>query len=285
MLLIAIGVLVYSLFYFWVYGYSDFETMIRGNSLDKKKPQVPLLSTILVSGDSIARWEKLSKEESLHERVYAFMLIDSIQQQINTLNAGLSRVQDSVSREAALLDIIQLYHAAGMHFEKIRHIERRLSANPLSTERKQESPVSHTKSDTGNEAIVTPASSSMHVMNVRVFAYDEEDDQTNDADKAEYISGSLQLSGSGNDLPTGNIFVMVKNPDGDLMEDKEGDSGKFEINGKNTAYSFKIKNVTFGESGASLAFRFRPRDFEDGRYTVNIYGAGRLLGTYHFSLD
>ncbi|MFM7709421.1 MAG: hypothetical protein ACKO5C_00760 [Ferruginibacter sp.] len=285
LLFFAFGVLIYSLFYFWVYGYTDFEIMIQDKSLETKKPQSPTLSTTLISDDSVVRWEKLPSTQAWHERDDAFVQIDSLQRQISLINIGLSKTQDATTRDSTLCDLIQLFQAISMRYEKIRHLERRLLVPASSAKNKQTSTVISNDSDFANEKLTEQDVPSINLMNARFSVYDEDDEQTIDADDAEYISGAMQLSGNRNALPTGNIFILVNNPDGDLMEDKEGDAGKFEFNGKKTDYSFKIKNVTLSESGAKVSFRFRSRDFEDGQYTVTVYGSGQLLGSFHFSLD
>jgi hypothetical protein len=101
--------------------------------------------------------------------------------------------------------------------------------------------------------------------------------ETSQAKETEQISGSINLKNQSAGNSPAEIYVVVIQPDGKVLQGSAWETGSFETREGKKIYSSKIVfDYTKGES-RKLNFSIRGEEFENGNYQVQVYQNGGIV--------
>ena len=285
--MVSLGLIAYSLFYFWTDGYADFKQGVYSevnhiqNESPKKKQQLPIMD------DSVQRWQAYSPEQTKQARLEARIQLDSLQHILNQQYSVMVNT-DFRSDVVDLETMRRMYQRAGWLLTKIEWIDSQLSKgrqspHPIDASASSVPPI--TENDSQSAAVPSSTQTSITIQSLAVNWLDEKGDPTEDASDARQIRGTVRLAGERASLPTGKLFITIVDPDGDVLLSQQGQSGKFEFQDHNEPYSLRLDAIALTQDGRDFSFSMHYDDFEDGKYTINLYGSGMLIGSRRFTLE
>lgn len=185
--------------------------------------------------------------------------IGLLQQKIDELKNRTSRVEDENKRLNAILQ------------QLTQELKGREQAKHLQTELK---PVVE---KTG----ITPV---FLITDMRVQAMGS-NGETSQAKETEQISGSINLKNQSAGISPAEIFVVVIQPDGKVLQGSAWETGSFETREGKKIYSSRIVfDYTKGES-RKLNFSVRGEEFENGNYQVQVYHNGGVVARVNKLLE
>ncbi len=116
---------------------------------------------------------------------------------------------------------------------------------------------------------------------MRLFAVanaDDKETETNAAEKAEKLTGAFTVTNFNSALTNAEMVVVVIKPDGKVLKGSGWDSGTFSTADGKKIYSYKF-NFTYSRGEAKrLAFTLRGGSLSRGKYTMEIYQNGVVIG-------
>ncbi|MBD0331278.1 MAG: hypothetical protein ICV66_01355 [Chitinophagaceae bacterium] len=110
-----------------------------------------------------------------------------------------------------------------------------------------------------------------------ITADGDKERQTSRADMAEKLMGSVLLQNRLHQNSDIEIFVVVLQPNGQILQTSPWDTGTFETSGERKIYSYKLRCE--GGAGKPCTFSLVADSFQKGQYKMLIYHNGNLIGT------
>ncbi len=284
--MVSLGLIAYSLFYFWTDGYADFKQGVYAdvNHIQNESPSKKLQKPIV--DDSVQQWLTYSPAQIHQIRQETRKQLDSLQ---NRLNQHYSLIVDKDFRsDTDDLEIMRrMYLHASWLLTKIEWFDNQQGKENQHPRSIESSTTAETSSTANSQPAGEPssASSPITMQSISVNWLDEKGGPTEEASDARQISGTIRLAGNMASLPTGKLFITIVNPDGDVILSKQGLSGKFEFQDNNEPYTLRLDAINLTQDGSDFPFSMNYDDFEDGKYTINLYGSGKLIGSRRFTLE
>ncbi len=103
----------------------------------------------------------------------------------------------------------------------------------------------------------------------------EKEQETTDAQQAEKIVGSFIAKGNGN--TSGDLVVVVMQPDGRVLQNSTWDAGTFETREGKRVYSVKMRYDQSKNEARPYLFSISAERFQKGSYTMQIYQNGVMI--------
>ena len=116
--------------------------------------------------------------------------------------------------------------------------------------------------------------------NINLSAVTDNDQNiTNEAKQTEKLVGSFVIKNNGSAIAKYDIIVVVLQPDGQVLQKSAWESGSFETPNGRKIYSCKIRyDAEKGES-KQLNFTLSADSYQKGKYTLQLYHNGVIIGS------
>lgn len=141
-------------------------------------------------------------------------------------------------------------------------------------------------SENKNLAAKVNAAASISVSNLSLTALANNDMQeTNEAQQAEKLVGAFTIKNTGSTNTKCDLLVVVLQPDGQVIQKSQWESGSFISNQGKKIYSFKIICETSKGESKRLNFTLTPDNYLKGSYTFQIFHNGIMIGRINKNLS
>ncbi|MFZ1528172.1 MAG: hypothetical protein WAT19_05440 [Ferruginibacter sp.] len=127
-----------------------------------------------------------------------------------------------------------------------------------------------------------PAGPSFTAFDLRLTAYKEADDnnskETEAADETSKIVGAFTFRNNSTQNNSTDVFIVVKQPDGKVLQKSTWESGTFEPkDGQKMIYSCKLRYDYGSWEAKRLFFTLVNDNYQKGRYTMLVYHNGVVV--------
>jgi len=123
---------------------------------------------------------------------------------------------------------------------------------------------------------VLPAVSDLRL--TALSAGDGKDQETNDASRAEKLSGSFLLNDPDNNTSVMEMMVVITGPDGKVLRGSDWESGSFETREGKKIYSCKVKWEKGRTDNRRMYFSLPVDELQEGNYSLQVFYNGMLIG-------
>ncbi len=106
---------------------------------------------------------------------------------------------------------------------------------------------------------------------------DDNNSVTNIASKTERLSGSFQINVKPENTTT-EIYVVVVQPNGKTLFNSAWESGNFETKTGRKVYSALLHFDNIKDNGKRLSFSIDSHNFQKGKYVMQVYHQGIMIG-------
>lgn len=111
-----------------------------------------------------------------------------------------------------------------------------------------------------------------------VIVNKEKEQETTDADRAEKIVGSFAVKNNVNQNSSGEMIIVVLQPDGQVLQKSTWESGSFNTREGKKIYSFKMHVESAPRESRRLNFSLSSDNYQKGDYILQIYHNGKMIG-------
>ncbi len=101
---------------------------------------------------------------------------------------------------------------------------------------------------------------------------------TNDITTADKLVGTFTVKNSSANNGWCDLMVVVKNPQGQVIQKSAWESGMFETPGGKRIYSVKIRCETGKGQAKQVSFSLNADNYPKGSYTMLVYHEGKVIG-------
>ncbi|MBA2250879.1 MAG: hypothetical protein H0W12_11890 [Chitinophagaceae bacterium] len=102
--------------------------------------------------------------------------------------------------------------------------------------------------------------------------------ETAQAQKTEKLVGSITVKNNAQESNSTEVYVIVLQPDGRIMQNSEWESGLFNTDNGKKVYSSKIRFDYNSGEVKKLNFSLITEKYQKGNYTMQVYHNGKLIG-------
>ncbi|MEP6616574.1 MAG: hypothetical protein ABJA57_08350 [Ginsengibacter sp.] len=171
-----------------------------------------------------------------------------------------------------LQDKIQLLHTRN---ESVELENKKLSAALTQLSKKKSIEEIRTPASTLKTRETLPITvSDLHLAAINVGQNSEV--ETTLAEQTVKLIGYF-VAKNNNTYNNGEIFVVVTQPDGHIMQNSPWEAGSFQTSNGRKSYSCKMSFDGFKKEGTRLQFTLNAENFEKGNYSVVIYNNGIVV--------
>jgi len=159
--------------------------------------------------------------------------------------------------------------------ERLNNMVKQLIAKKSATSEKPKTPRAH-KEQLASSAYTLPLLVS-HLRFVAMTVTDENQAITNLAANTERLSGAFQINVKPENTTT-EIYVVVIQPNGKTLFNAAWQSGNFETKSGRKVYSALLHFDNVKDNGKRLSFSIDSHNFQKGKYVMQVYHQGIMIG-------
>ncbi|HMJ48650.1 MAG TPA: hypothetical protein VK498_15065 [Ferruginibacter sp.] len=111
-----------------------------------------------------------------------------------------------------------------------------------------------------------------------VTVNNEKEQETTSAERAEKIVGSFSIKNNVNQNTTGEMVIVVLQPDGQVLQKSTWESGSFNTTEGKKVYSVKLRVDSAPKEAKRLNFSLTSDNYQKGNYIFQIYHNGKMIG-------
>lgn len=208
--------------------------------------------------------------------------LQKLRSEINTILSDKASSADLESAKVKITELQELVNDLKNKNDQVIKENERLNAMLKLANSAPTKKMPGDKSNTGETTASNKAStSSLRAENFLVSATAETDfleKETAKAAETDKLVGSFTLKNNGNQNSISEVMVVVVQPDGKVLQTSNWETGIFYTTAGKQIYSKKIRfNNAVGET-KKLNFSLQAEKYLPGKYTIELYYEGSVIG-------
>lgn len=263
LVLITVAIVLVSLWGYRIY-FGDPTREAAGIS---KENNLPITDTVYINQNSGKQGFQTSPRDSTE-----LLLLKKLRE-LNKLQAEINALMQ-LSDTTNTLPLQEKVEGLRQHLEKLKNKNDSVSDQEISPDHRnrkgsREKANHRNSSNTHQGSTEVPA---VTIDKLRMLV-----DESRDIGPNGYFLKRISVYFSVNttSVPKGEIYVVITQPDGSVLENSRWESGVFEVPEGQKIYTGKL---IFNSSSHQLSFRIKTSSIPSGAYSVGIYYDGKVLG-------
>lgn len=190
--------------------------------------------------------------------------IEELQRKVTALRTRNSEVEDENKKLQALIEEFRKNNLPGSN----------PATNPGSTGSGTK-PVTNVSLNTGTSSNILSATD---MRLTAIMQLDGKEVETLEALQTDKLNGSFVVRNNSNHVPNAEIYVVVIQPNGRILQNSAWDAGSFNTAEGRKVYSFRFRFDYNKGDAKRLTFSLSGDKYDKGNYTVQLYQNGNLIG-------
>lgn len=208
--------------------------------------------------------ELLKNPRSKADLDAAKLKIDELQRKVTVLRTRNSEVEEENKKLQALIE----------EFRK-NNLPPGNPVNPAASTGTNTKPVTGTPLNNG---AVTNMLTATDMRLTAIMQLDGKEVETLEALQTDKFVGSFVVRNNSNSLANAEVFVVVIQPNGRILQNSAWDAGSFNTSEGRKLYSFRFRFDYNKGDAKRLSFSLSGDQYAKGNYTVQLYQNGSLIG-------